>query len=290
MGDILYGVKHVVLSELDPTTGNIKAVNPIICTVTTAEEAELDPLISEGEEDLLRTDNMILAIARTPDLLYGYNLKLKDNTFDVNVGSLVEGGTIRLDGGLNVVGYDSPKLADGATMKPFQAEIYIANYSGDSIVNYIKLTLTNCTGKAPKLGFKRDFFAPEFEIKARENTLANKAIKLIDYVSSLPTADTTAPTYTRTGSGDLEIPGNLVGSSNELGYVYLVPSTATITTLAQLQNIVSAGLGKVGTMVQASVDINIATTGLTVGTYKAYAVDTSGNISAGVSVVLVDNA
>lgn len=183
--DILYGIKKVVLTELDPATGLVKALTPIICSVTTAEEAELEPVLSEGDEKVLRTDEKILAIARTPDLLYGYNLKLKDNTFDVNVASLVEGGTIRKVGEV-IEGYDSPKLADGATMKPFQAEIYVANYAGDSITGYVKITLNNCTGKAPKLSFKKDFFAPEFEIKARENTLASKPIKSVDYVDELP--------------------------------------------------------------------------------------------------------
>lgn len=185
MADILYGVKKVVLTELDPATGLPKVGTPIICNIETAEEAELEPVISEGDEKVLRSDDKILAIARTPDLLYGYNIKLKDNTFDVNVASLIEGGTIRkvVD---EIVGYDSPKLADGATMKPFQAEIYIANYIGDSIENYTKITLTNCKGKAPKLSFKKDFFAPEFEIKARENTKADLAMKLVDYVDVLP--------------------------------------------------------------------------------------------------------
>jgi len=186
MSDILYGIKKVVLTELDPATGIPKVGEPIICNVSTAEEAELEPVLSEGEEKVLRTDDKILAIARTPDLLYGYDLKLKDNTFDVNVASLIEGGTIRKDEEQNIIGYDSPKLADGATIKPFKAEIYVANYEGDSIKGYVKVTLNNCIGKAPKLGFKKDFFAPEFEIKARENTKANLPIKSVDYVDTLP--------------------------------------------------------------------------------------------------------
>jgi hypothetical protein len=286
MADILYNIKKVVLSELDPTTGLIKASNPIICTVTTADSAELDPVISNGEEKMLRSDENILAIARTPDLLYGYNLKLKDNTFDVNVGSLIEGGVIRRDGGMNIIGYDSPKLADGATMKPFQAEIYIANYERDSIKNYVKVTLTNCVGKAPKLGFKKEFFAPEFEIKARENTLAGKPIKTIDYVSSLPTDDTTAPTLTRNGSGSITIPASYTGKLDELGYIYIVPASATVTTLSHLANLVAVGMGKVGTMLSAGTDISIATTGLSAGSYKVYGVDTVGNVSAGQALTL----
>lgn len=286
MGDILYGIKKVVLSELDPTTGLIKAVNPIICNVNTAEEADLEPVISEGEEEVLRTDEKILAIARTDDLLYGYNLKLKDNTFDVNVGSLIEGGTIRVDEGQNVIGYDSPKLADGVTMKPFQAEIYVANYEGDSIKNYIKITLANCRGRAPKLGLKKEFFAPEFEIKARENTLANKPIKTVDYVDVLPADDTTPPVVTKTSGATVEVGDPVIAQSNELGRLYLVPADADINVLAELQTLVNVGLGTTANVVMVDTDTNIPTSDLWAGDYKIYAVDASSNISTGVAVTL----
>lgn len=286
MGDILYGIKKVILSELDPTTGLIKAVSPIICTIDTAEEADLDPETSKGEEKVLRTDDQILAIARTEDLLYGYNLKLKDNTFDVSVASLIEGGTIRRDGGNNIIGYDSPKLADGVTMKPFQAEIYVANYEGDSIVNYTKITLTNCKGKAPKLGFKKTFFAPEFEIKARENTLANKPIKTVDYVETLPSDDITPPVVTKTSGSSVTKPAVVIAKSNELGYLYLVPATAIITTVSALAELVNTGYGSTVQVTLVDTDTSISTTNIATGSYKIYAVDLAGNISTGVAVTV----
>jgi hypothetical protein len=187
MADILYGVKLVVLTELDEATGLAKVgADPIY--VDTAEEVELDPVISNGEEKVLRDDTRILAIASTPDLLYGYNLKLKDATFKSDVASLIEGAIIRYKEGsqTEVEGYDTPMLSEGATMKPFKADIYVANYEGESIVNYVKITLNNCRGKAPKMSLKKDFFSPEFEIKARENTKAKLRIKNVDYVSTLP--------------------------------------------------------------------------------------------------------
>lgn len=188
MKDILYGVKRVILKELDPATQDIKADGAVI-NVETAEESELEPVISEGNEDVLRTDDKILAIARTPDLLYGYNLTLKDNTFDVEMASLIEGGTIRYDDTepTKVIGYDSPTLAEGATKtKAFLTEIYVANYEGDSITGYVKITLNNCTGTAPTLSFAKEFYAPEFAIKAREATKIGKPIKSVDYVETIP--------------------------------------------------------------------------------------------------------
>lgn len=184
MADILYGVKLLVLEELDESTQLPKA-GGAKCYATTGKSAELEPVVSEGEEKVARSDDKILAIVRTPDLLYGYNLKLVDNTFDVNAAALIEGGAIRKDSD-GVIGYDSAMLADGATMKPFRATIYVANYQGDTIVNYVKLTLNKCTGTAPTIKVGDDFFAPEFEIKAREATKAGLPVKSIDYVDELP--------------------------------------------------------------------------------------------------------
>lgn len=187
MADILYGIKLLVLEELDEKTQLPKA-DGVKCYATTGQSAELEPVVSEGEEKIARSDTNILAIVRTPDLLYGYDLKLVDNTFDVNAAALIEGGTIKTDGEApaKITGYDSSMLADGATMKPFRCTIYVANYSGDSIVNYVKLTLNKCIGSAPTIKVGDDFFAPEFEIKAREATKAGLPVKNLEYVDELP--------------------------------------------------------------------------------------------------------
>lgn len=185
MADILYGVKLLVLEELDEKT-QLPKEGGATCYATTGQSAELEPVVSEGEEKIARNDTKILAIVRTPDLLYGYNLKLVDNTFDINAAALIEGGAVKTAEDGKVIGYDSAMLADGATMKPFRATIYVANYSGDSIVNYVKLTLNKCEGKAPTIKVGDDFFAPEFNIKAREATKAGLPVKSLDYVDELP--------------------------------------------------------------------------------------------------------
>lgn len=190
MSDILYNVKKVVLEELDPTTGLPKTGGTPI-NVDCDSEVELDPVVSKGDEKVLRNDNEILAVARTNDLIYGYSLKMTNNTFDISIAALIEGGTIRHSAEAGheeeVIGYDSPMLSDGdSKMKQFKTTMYIANYEGDSIKNYVKLVLNKCTGSAPKLTFKKDFFAPEFDIEARENTKATLPVKSIDYVDALP--------------------------------------------------------------------------------------------------------
>lgn len=190
MADILYNIKKVVIEELDSSTGLVKAGGTPI-NITCDSEADIDPVVSKGEEKVLRSDTHILAVARTKDLVYGYSLKLKNNTFDVGLASLIEGGTIRYSTEAGheseIVGYDAPMLEDGDTkIKEFRTTIYVANYEGDSIKNYVKITLNKCIGNAPKMSFKKDFYAPEFDIDARENTKANLPVKSIDYVTSIP--------------------------------------------------------------------------------------------------------
>lgn len=186
--DVLYGVKKVILTELDPATQLPKAASPITCKISTAESCELEPVVSEGEESVARTEDKILAIVRTPDLLYGYDFKFKDNTFDPNVTALIGGMKLRMksDPPTEIESLETPMMAEGATMKPFKCDIYVANYEGDSIKNYVVITLNNCSGKAPKFSVGKEFYAPEFEIKAREATKAGKPIKSISYVDALP--------------------------------------------------------------------------------------------------------
>lgn len=287
MPEILYGVKRLVLTELDPATQLTKA-GGISCVVTTAQEAELDPVLSNGEEKILRDDDIVLAIARTPDLCYGYNFKFKDATFDLKVASLIEGGKIIYDAVVTdkVIGYDSPMLADGATMKPFMAEIYVANYKGDSIINYAKIKLNNCTGKAPKMIFKKDFFAPEFEVDAREATVSGLPMKQVVFLDTLPAAgEVIKPILTLTSTASVVKPAGIVAASNELGGIYAVDSDAVIVTLKDLQNLVQLKVGAYATINTIGLATTIATTNLVADKYKVYAVDQAGNISTASIVI-----
>ena len=184
---ILYNIKKVVLTELDPATGAPKAEGGVKATIETAQKAELEPVLSEGEEDILRAPDKILAVVRTDDLIYGYDVKLTDNTFNDEVAGLVAGYKVtKGDGSATKDKYATPMMTEGFTGKPFKLDIYVANYSGDSIVDYAKVTLNKCIGKFPTMSIGDGFYAPEFEIKARENSAASLPIKEITFVDELP--------------------------------------------------------------------------------------------------------
>lgn len=202
MKDVLYGVKLVILEEIDPVT-QLPVDNGVKCRINTAESAEMEAVVSEGEEEVQRTDERILAIVRTPDLPYGYDLTLTDNTFDAEVAALIEGGVIEKDAAGNVIGYRAPFISEGSSnMKPFRALIYVANYEGDSIKNYVCITLNKCSGTAPAMNAAKEFYAPEYTIKAREATKAGLPIKSLSYVSVLPAPE--APTIVNATVGTLD--------------------------------------------------------------------------------------
>lgn len=201
MKDILYGVKYAEFEEIDkltqePVEDGVKVI------VDTSESVEFEPVFSEGEEKIARSDEKVLAIVRTDDLLIGYDVTFKDNTFDPEIAGLIEGAVLYKDSANGVIkGYRSPKLSEGnSKMKPFRINLYVANYQGDSIVNYVKVTLNNCSGKAPKFSASKEFYAPEYTIKAREATRANLPIKSVTYVDELPVA--TAPVIISSKIGD----------------------------------------------------------------------------------------
>ena len=183
---ILYNIKKVVLTELDPAKGTPKETDGVKATITTAQKAELEPVLSEGEEDILRSDTNILAVVRTDDLIYGYDVKLTDNTFSAEVAGLVGGYKVTKGSSGTEDVFKTPMMSEGFTGKPFKLDIYVANYSGDAIVNYAKVTLNKCIGKFPSMTIGDGFYAPEFEIKARENSAASLPIKEITFVDTLP--------------------------------------------------------------------------------------------------------
>lgn len=201
MKDILYGVKYAEFEEIDKVTQE-PVPDGIKVVVDTSESVEFEPTFSEGEEQIARSDEKVLAIVRTDDLLIGYDVTFKDNTFDPEIAGLVEGAVLYKDSANGAIkGYRSPKLSEGnSKMKPFRINLYVANYQGDSIVNYVKVTLNNCSGKAPKFSASKEFYAPEYTIKAREATRANLPIKSVTYVDELPTA--TAPVIISSKIGD----------------------------------------------------------------------------------------
>ena len=236
MGDVLYGVERVELEELDPTT-DLPLVGGAHVVMNTSESVSLEAVVAEGMEEVKRTSRVILAIVRTPDLPYGYDVTYTENTWDAQLAALVEGGHVTIKDG-KVVAYDSAMIVEGSTLKPFRMVIYIANYEQDSVKNYVKLTLNKCTGNTPGFNAAQEFYAPEYTVKAREASKAGLPVKSIRYVDSLP-ADA-APVATATS----------IGTLNAL--TKAITAIPTATTVTAFKNAVTATPGALKSIVASN--------------------------------------
>ncbi|WP_303867613.1 cadherin-like beta sandwich domain-containing protein [Acetobacterium wieringae] len=93
-------------------------------------------------------------------------------------------------------------------------------------------------------------------------------------IDDTPPAAPTVPTQT------VNVGTAITGArSNELGRLYLVIESATVTDKASLDALVTASKATSAAVSAINTDISIATAGLSPGTYKVYAVDLAGNVS-----------
>lgn len=127
----------------------------------TAAEIAIEPIQSEGKRDILRVKNKILAINETENIVIGYKLKLKDNTFNMDVMALVDGGQITNNN------YKSVPAGQVAEKDLFTLEVYTEEKDYSRTVGYTKFTFKHCKGKTPKFDIKDGaFVVPEFEVES----------------------------------------------------------------------------------------------------------------------------
>jgi hypothetical protein len=98
------------------------------------------------------------------------------------------------------------------------------------------------------------------------------------YLRNVGVTSLTPPTVTLT-TATINATQNAVVQSTETGTAYLVDSTLTVSSLADITGAANDRWNQ-ATISTANTNTNIAATGLSDGTYKAYATDAAGNLSA----------
>ncbi|HYD94758.1 MAG TPA: hypothetical protein VEC01_05485 [Noviherbaspirillum sp.] len=99
-----------------------------------------------------------------------------------------------------------------------------------------------------------------------------------DLTFTVPQIDETAPTASVT-TATIKPSGNAMVRSSETGTAYLVKSTVSVASLADLIAAADEDLNSVS-IDAANTDTALAATGLSDGTYQVYTVDAAGNLSA----------
>ncbi|WP_039282119.1 hypothetical protein [Clostridium massiliodielmoense] len=160
----------------------------------TASEAEIKPDLSKGKEDILRIKNRVQAINRTEDIVIGYEIKLKDNTFNPNVLALIEGG--KFDG----TKYIAPIIGETVSNTPYTLILYTEEKDYDETVGYAKFTFRHNRGKAVTYKVKDGkFHVPEFVSKSRPHR--GETPVDIEFIKSLDESDPGKPSTSKPGDG-----------------------------------------------------------------------------------------
>jgi hypothetical protein len=108
--------------------------------------------------------------------------------------------------------------------------------------------------------------------------------------SITPLADATPPTVTRIDSKTIGKNGDTITvRSNEIGTVYLVNQSVTVTNLASITAAASANKNSVS-ISASNTDTTLTLSSLNDGLYNLYAIDSANNLSSAISATIkVDN-
>lgn len=187
---VLYGVQRVFLQEIDPIT-KLPVVDGEFYVLKCAESVDLEPVIEEGEENILKcpSNNSVLGDRLEQDTFVGYDVTLTDNEWNPDVFALINGfEKITGDGGLDSLA--TPFIETGMNFKPFRMIIFAAAYEGKDIPRYVVFVLNNCTGKISPISLGQDWVQFEYDINCREATVAGFPVMSIGYYAGEEAPDT----------------------------------------------------------------------------------------------------
>ncbi len=169
---------EIVTEETTPRTYRFK----------TASTASVEPFLSEGNEEILRVKNEILATNRTEDIVVGYNTTLSQSTLIPEVMAIVDGGELVMDATEpeKVVGYLAPAAGAVVERVPFTLNLYSEEKDIDgSTVEYIQLQFKHNTGTPMSWNLQDgEFFVPELVMRSRPKAGENPMS--VDFMEELP--------------------------------------------------------------------------------------------------------
>lgn len=161
-------------------------------TIDTSSEAGCEPVVSEGQEQELRSKNRIIAQNITEDLVKGYDLTLKDTVVIPEEFALIDGGTLTFTEDDQRFSYTGPQTGAVVNRTKFTTDIWTEEKDTDGeTTGYQRFRFRSCKGKPVKFTIQDGgFFAPEYSIRSRPGSSQTPVdIKSFD---ELPDASLTA--------------------------------------------------------------------------------------------------
>lgn len=189
---VLFGVQRVFLQEIDPVT-KLPFEGSAEYVLKCAESVNLEPVVEEGEESILKcpSNNAILANRLDNDTFIGYDVTLTDNEWNAGVMALVNGFETVADADTQeITTLITPMIENGMNFKPFRMVIFAAAYEGKDIARYVVFVLNSCTGSLSTIDLGQDWVQFEYNIKAREATAAGFPVMSVGYYTAPEAPDT----------------------------------------------------------------------------------------------------
>lgn len=140
---------------------------PKLISGSTSTEATLEPYISEGAEEVLRSKNRILAQNNFEDLILGYNVTLKEVNFDPETFALFDGGVYTATG--EDYTYDGPMMGEVVRRTRLTLDLWTEEKDVDGeTICFHRFRLLHARGTPIKFAHKDGaFYAPEYPLKSR---------------------------------------------------------------------------------------------------------------------------
>jgi hypothetical protein len=173
--------------------------------IDTAQSAQVEMIIKEGETSSLRGGDRLLAEVKANDIVTGANLKFTDARFDAKATTLIAGGTLitATEGpDQRIIGWTAPTIAEQATRTPMEVQVFVPAYNSSGGINgYVQYTFYYGIGYPGNITHNdNEWSTPEFTVKCQENGGQGKSVYDKKFVDALPpeavadASDTTAPT------------------------------------------------------------------------------------------------
>lgn len=197
MSNLLYGLRFVRVAALDEDGG--VPDSPEWKNITTAQQFNVTPQVQAGQSVEQRGGDGLLAIIQEKDRTTGMDITLQDAAFDLSVLPIIVGGTyqeaVEGDEGPPVVeAKDESWEPAGIDDEPpsFIMEMYVSRYAEGTQhtsdeVGYSKYVFPNCSASGPQMSHQdRQFAAPQFTVKARDNQTDGARYVKVYNVAALP--------------------------------------------------------------------------------------------------------
>ena len=179
---VLYGTRLLRVAPLDPDGGVPDSPNWV--SITTPQQANINPVVIQGQQQELRGGDRLIAVIRENDETVGVDIQFTDAVLNGEAMAVIAGGTFVADK------YTPPALGEPRTN--FVAELYVARYAEGSqhqsdIIGWVKFVFPNVSGNLPTFNTQdRTFLVPQFTLICRDNNADNLRFMTFEFVADLP--------------------------------------------------------------------------------------------------------